>query len=153
MEVIFLPTDTDEDETESACLPSEDQDWQDPATYSSPNTDTGHWRLKIELIEVHDYYNWVKDISKSLNTKLRDIRHHSNCMPTPRHRHLPGKKPFLVRPGASSLVKHVFSRLVVLISLTTDALISISTLNSQFEIKDESWAQFCNFFVFYHSFG
>ena len=39
MEVI-LPTDTDEDETESACLPSEDQDWQDPATY--PSTDTGH---------------------------------------------------------------------------------------------------------------
>ena len=38
MEVIFLPTDTDEDEPESAYLPSEDQDWQDPATYSTPNT-------------------------------------------------------------------------------------------------------------------
>ena len=42
LKVIFLRTDTDEDETESAYLPSEDEDWQDPATTDTGHTDTGH---------------------------------------------------------------------------------------------------------------
>ena len=54
------------------------------------------------------YYHNPIGLKTFLNhTKLRDIRHHSNCMPTPRHRYLPGKVPFLVCPGVPSMVKHV----------------------------------------------
>ena len=42
LKVIFLRTDTDEDETESAYLPSEDQDWQDPGTTDTSDTGTGY---------------------------------------------------------------------------------------------------------------